>query len=65
MPKMKTRRAAAKRFNKTGSGKFRHNRAYRSHLLGKKSPKRKRNLRGKKVVNPKDLRHVRGMLPES
>ncbi len=63
MPKMKTRRAAAKRFSRSGSGQFRHNRAFRSHLLGKKTTKRKRKLRGKKTVHPTDLGHVRGMVP--
>ena len=45
MPKMKTSRAAAKRFKKTGSGKLKRNKAYKSHILTKKSQKRKRNLR--------------------
>ena len=45
MQKMKTRRAAAKRFTVTGSGKIKRNKAYKSHILEKKSPKRKRNLR--------------------
>ena len=44
MPKMKTCRAAAKRFKKTGTGKLKRNKAYKSHILTKKSPKRKRNL---------------------
>ncbi|HIW82806.1 MAG TPA: 50S ribosomal protein L35, partial [Candidatus Dorea gallistercoris] len=45
MPKMKTNRAAAKRFKKTGTGKLKRNKAYKSHILTKKSAKRKRNLR--------------------
>ena len=45
MPKMKTSRAAAKRFKKTGTGKLVRNKAYKSHILTKKSTKRKRNLR--------------------
>ena len=44
MPKLKTNRGAAKRFNTTGSGKIKRNKAYRSHILTKKSKKRKRNL---------------------
>ena len=44
MQKMKTRRAAAKRFTLTGSGEIRRNKAYKSHILEKKSPKRKRNM---------------------
>ena len=45
MPKQKTRRAAAKRFKQTGTGKLVRNKAYKSHILTKKSTKRKRNLR--------------------
>ena len=45
MPKIKTCRAAAKRFKKTGTGKIMRNKAYKSHILTKKSQKRKRNLR--------------------
>ena len=45
MPKIKTRRAAAKRFSVTGSGEFKRNKAYKSHILEKKTPKRKRSLR--------------------
>ena len=45
MPKIKTNRAAAKRFKKTGTGKLKRNKAYKSHILTKKSTKRKRNLR--------------------
>lgn len=44
MPKMKTSRAAAKRFKVTGTGKLKRSKAYKSHILTKKSPKRKRNL---------------------
>ena len=45
MPKMKTHRGAAKRFRKTGSGKLKRAKAFRKHILTKKSQKRKRNLR--------------------
>ena len=45
MPKMKTHRGAAKRFSLTKSGKIKRGKAYKSHILNKKSPKRKRNLR--------------------
>lgn len=45
MPKLKTRRAAAKRFNTTGTGKIKRMKPYKSHILESKSPKRKRNLR--------------------
>ena len=50
MPKVKTSRAAAKRFKVSGSGKLIRNKAYKSHILTKKSTKRKRNLR-KDIVN--------------
>ena len=45
MPKVKTSRAAAKRFKKTGTGQLKRMKAYKSHILTKKSTKRKRNLR--------------------
>ena len=45
MPKMKTSRAAAKRFKKTGSGKLKRNKAYKSHILTKKSQKRKKKFK--------------------
>ena len=45
MPKIKTSRAAAKRFKKTGTGQLKRMKAYKSHILTKKSTKRKRNLR--------------------
>lgn len=62
MPKVKTRRAAAKRFDLTKSGKAKYHKAYRSHLLSKKTPKRKRNLRTKGVVDRTDLDRVKRML---
>ncbi len=62
MPKMKTRRAAAKRFSLTGSGKLRRNKAYKSHILTKKDTKRKRNLRKSCLVDPADAGRVRRML---
>ena len=51
MPKMKTTKAAAKRFKSTGTGKLKRNKAYKSHILTKKSQKRKRNLRKSTVVD--------------
>lgn len=62
MPKMKTRRAAAKRFKKTGTGKLKRRKAYHSHILTKKSPKRKRNLRKGTLVDPADVKRVKRML---
>ncbi|HEY8343599.1 MAG TPA: 50S ribosomal protein L35 [Bacillota bacterium] len=62
MPKMKTHRGAAKRFSLTGSGKIKKNSAYKSHILEKKSAKRKRNLRQPDLVSPADARRVKRML---
>ncbi|MGP1383894.1 MAG: 50S ribosomal protein L35 [Thainema sp.] len=63
MPKLKTRRAAAKRFRKSGSGKIMRRKAFKNHLLEKKSSKRKRNLTGTFVLNDSDKDNVVGMLP--
>ncbi len=63
MPKIKTRRAAAKRFSVTGSGAFKRNKAYKSHILEKKTPKRKRNLRKAAIVNAAEHARVKRMLP--
>lgn len=62
MPKMKTNRSAAKRFSKTGSGKYKRNKANRSHILTKKSPKRKRQLRKSTLVSKADLKRVKRLL---
>jgi len=62
MPKMKTHRAAAKRFRKTASGKLKRNKAYKSHILAKKSRKRKRGLRKSTLIAASDLRRVKRML---
>ncbi|MCH9713596.1 MAG: 50S ribosomal protein L35 [Cyanobacteriota bacterium] len=63
MPKLKTRRAAAKRFKATGSGKFLRRRAFLNHLLDHKSPKRKRHLGTMALVNERDADNVSAMLP--
>ena len=63
MPKIKTRRAAAKRFTVTGSGQFKRNKAYKSLILEKKTPKRKRNLRKAAIVNAAEHARVKRMLP--
>jgi large subunit ribosomal protein L35 len=62
MPKQKTNRSAAKRFSRTGSGKYKRNKAYHSHILTKKSPKRKRNLRKSTLVSKADVRRVKRLL---
>lgn len=63
MPKMKTKRGAAKRFRKTASGKFKAGHAFRSHILTKMSTKRKRNLRATNHVADADQKAVKRMLP--
>ena len=63
MPKIKTHRATAKRFTATGTGKFKRNKAYKSHILEKKSPKRKRNLRKAALASAADRARVKKLLP--
>lgn len=63
MPKIKTHRGAAKRFRKTGTGKFKRTHAYTSHILTKKTAKRKRNLRKNAIIAPADQKKVERMLP--
>ena len=63
MPKMKTRRSAAKRFKVTGTGEFKRAQAFRSHILEHKSPARKRNLRKAGLVHKTDHERVAKMLP--
>ncbi|PIE59316.1 MAG: 50S ribosomal protein L35 [Desulfobulbus propionicus] len=63
MPKMKTNKGAAKRFRATGSGKIRRSKAFTSHILTKKSTKRKRNLRQNGLIAEADVKSVRRMLP--
>ena len=62
MPKMKTVRGAAKRFKVKKSGKIKRGSAYRSHILTKKSPKRKRNLRSQQTVDATNAAAVKRML---
>ena len=63
MPKMKTNRGAAKRFKCTGTGKIMRSKAYSSHILTKKSTKRKRNLRKVTEMDSTNLKAVKKMLP--
>jgi len=63
MPKIKTKKAAAKRFKVTGTGKFKHQKANKTHILTKKSPKRKMNLRKMGMVDKTNEAAVRAMLP--
>jgi len=63
MPKMKTNRGAAKRFKLSGSGKVMRRKAFASHILTKKSTKRKRGLRLAGEVDASNVKNVRKMLP--
>ena len=63
MPKMKTTKAAAKRFKKTGTGLLKRNKAYKSHILTKKSQKRKRNLRKAAITDATNVKNMKKMLP--
>ena len=60
--KKKTNKAAAKRFRLTGSGRVRRRKAYKSHILTKKSAKRKRHLRKAGVASHADERRLKGLL---
>ena len=63
MPKLKTHRGAAKRFKVTATGRFKRSKAYTSHILTKKTTKRKRKLDTPTLVSPADHRKVSRMLP--
>ena len=63
MPNLKTNRAAAKRFKKTGTGQLKRNKAYKSHILTKKSTKRKRNLRKAAMTDSTNVKNMMKILP--
>ena len=63
MPKIKTKRAAAKRFSTTGTGKLKRNKAYKSHILTKKTTKRKRNLRKPAMTDATNVKNMKKILP--
>ena len=63
MPKMKTKRAAAKRFKATGTGKLKRNKAYKRHILTKKTTKRKRNLRKPAITDATNVKTMKKILP--
>ena len=65
MPKMKTCRSAVKRFKVTGSGQIKRNKAFRSHILEKKSPKRKRNYRKAALISKADYKRIAKLLPKN
>jgi len=63
VPKIKTKRGAAKRFRKTSTGKLRRRKAFASHILTKKSTKRKRNLRSSTVVGKSNTKAIKRLIP--
>ena len=63
MPKMKTSRSAAKRFKVTGTGKLKRAKAYKSHILTKKTAKRKRNLRKAAITDATNVKNMKNLLP--
>ena len=62
MPKLKTKSGAKKRFKITGTGKIKHKRAYKNHILTKKETKQKRRLGNKALVKKADMNNVKAML---
>ncbi|MBI1998188.1 MAG: 50S ribosomal protein L35 [Deltaproteobacteria bacterium] len=63
MPKIKTNRAAAKRFRVTGSGKIKRNKGFKSHLLSSKGKKRKRHLRQGTLVSAVERKNIQKLIP--
>jgi large subunit ribosomal protein L35 len=63
VPKIKTNKAAAKRFRVTGSGKIKRNKAFKQHILSSKNKKRKRNLRRGTTVAAAEQRNIRKLIP--
>ncbi|HTG57699.1 50S ribosomal protein L35 [Ohtaekwangia kribbensis] len=62
MPKLKTKSGAKKRFKVTGTGKIKHKRAFKNHILTKKETKQKRRLSNKSLVKKSDMANVKAML---
>ena len=63
MPKIKTNKSAAKRFKLTGTGKLKRNKAYKRHILTKKSAKTKRNLRHAAMTDKTNVKNMKKILP--
>ena len=63
MPKLKSHSSSKKRFNLTGTGKVKRNKAYKGHLLSWKSPKRKRGLRKSAIASASDTKIIKKMIP--
>lgn len=62
MPKQKTKKSAAKRFKKTATGKLMYKKQGRRHILTKKAPKRKRQLRGDSVLSPAETKRIEKLI---
>jgi large subunit ribosomal protein L35 len=65
MPKIKTKKGALKRFKRTGSGRLFRNKAFASHIMSKKSRKRKRNLKKATIVDKTDIKKIARLLPNN
>ncbi len=65
MPKIKTNRAAAKRFKRTKTGQIKRHKQGARHLMNSKSPKRRRNLRKSTLVNESEMHRIKVLLPYS
>ncbi|NLT97943.1 MAG: 50S ribosomal protein L35 [Christensenellaceae bacterium] len=63
MPKIKTHRGAAKRFSLTKTGKVKRAKAYKSHILNKKTTKRKRNLRKATFISAAEAKNIKQLIP--
>ena len=63
MPKIKTNKSAAKRFKLTGTGKLKRNKAYKRHILTKKTTKTKRNLRHPAMTDQSNVKNMKKILP--
>ncbi len=63
MPKIKTNRSAAKRFKVTGTGKLKRNKAYKRHILTKKTTKTKRNLRKAVIIDSTNFKPMKKIMP--
>lgn len=63
MPKFKSNSGAKKRFKVTGSGRIKRKKAFTSHILTKKSQKRKRNLRKSTLVHPSEEKNIKTLIP--
>ena len=63
MPKQKTHKGASKRFSLTGTGKVKRKKAFHSHILTKKTTKRKRNLRKSTILDDRDVKGLKRLIP--